>query len=538
MRKWMGILIMALSMLLSIGCTASTKDTGDTNTNTTSSSSSGMDTSSSSSGADMSPDMTMAGCTLHSECATGEVCSTSGECITALSGNCDIIISANNSINDIDDNTVILGAIYPRTYAESALIYIEQAIQLGVGEINDSRLPGNRKVAVIGCNSRPEDGDETTCDASSDFAGCDWNNQAQHLIDIGVPAIIGPAFSSVFTDVHKLTGPAGTLTISGSATSPAITNLDEVLGISPGMAWRSIASDKAQSEAIATLIVERNVQTALILVKDDDYGNGLYEEVQIQFADRFQSGDFKAVTYSPEASTSQILETAINNCNSTFDAVVMLTTAEGGDLMVACENTIDNETPAAISRPRYICSEGVKDGSLAALTTDNFSEAEITDIISRFEGTQPITSNTNTSIYNAFVTRFKTFTSTDPGLFASTFYDAVYVTYLAMCTISVDEPITGAGIAEGFASTLIGDELTPGRQSDRAAACAQLQSGTTVNYEGASGPIQFNLNNGDASGSLARWVIEANGGDVTDLTFNDAAGFYNGVDNTWDIPAP
>src|SRR5262249_36490072 len=80
---------------------------------------------------------------------------------------------------------------------------------------------------------------------------------ARHLPDVvGVPAIVGAAFSGITIDVAtEVTIARGTLLLSPSATSAAITELAD-----DGLVWRLSPSDTLQSKALVVLAARAETQ--------------------------------------------------------------------------------------------------------------------------------------------------------------------------------------------------------------------------------------------------------------------------------------
>jgi len=141
-------------------------------------------------------------------------------------------------------------------------------------------------------------------------------------------------------------------------------------------------------------------------------------------------------------------------------------------------------------------------------------------------------------IYIPFGTRFENYdpNGNHPGLFASTFYDATHTLYASLCTIPTDQPFSGQAIATGFTSVNSGSAYTPALRNDRETACLSLNNGGMVDYVGVSGLVEFDLATGDINATtFTRWTIEATGGDVSALSFNDASGLYTVATDQWDI---
>ena len=101
----------------------------------------------------------------------------------------------------------------------------ERSAQLAIAETNSSGGVAGHPLELVSLHSAPD----------RDVAQAN----AHALMDSGVVAIIGPAFSEIFVDVARnVTIPAGMLLISPAVTSAAISDIE-----GDGLIWRTIASD-------------------------------------------------------------------------------------------------------------------------------------------------------------------------------------------------------------------------------------------------------------------------------------------------------
>ncbi len=123
------------------------------------------------------------------------------------------------------------------------------AARLVVRDINNagSGLIGQRPLALVSCDvSGP--GDEV-------LAGEERAEHLRGLVDffsktLGTPLIVGPMTSSDSLNAidHVITKKYPTVIISPSATSPALTTVDEKLADDqPGLFWRTAPSDELQA---------------------------------------------------------------------------------------------------------------------------------------------------------------------------------------------------------------------------------------------------------------------------------------------------
>src|SRR5688500_7606742 len=140
-----------------------------------------------------------------------------------------------------EDDVVLVGFMAPLRnepdYGYGTPLLEGAELALSEMDDNEARLPAaGSMLAMLVCEH-----------------GEDAKKTAQHLVsDVGVQAIVGPAFSTptieVFREVAK---PKGVLVLSASATSPVITETDD-----EGLLWRTAPSDEWQAEALKWVLVE------------------------------------------------------------------------------------------------------------------------------------------------------------------------------------------------------------------------------------------------------------------------------------------
>ena len=463
------------------------------------------------------------------DAAQGRVCSTSADCtedgdtfvctnnicVNALNANCASVTG------DIQaEGTVILGSILPTVGdAASIGIPIEQAQDLAVQEINDSGgLVGNRRLAVIKCDS-----------SGSRAQGLDV---ATHLSSVvGVPAILGPAFSSIFIDVTtQVTAPAGVMTISPSATSQTISTLED-----SGLAWRTAASDEFQGGAIADLVRLRGFTRVIALGKDDAYGNGLLNRVSSELGealeDTFAPRAFPDPGVTPNPDYASVVTAALEEVPDPEVAIILGTT-EVADVLALLETTLSDSSTTGVANIRYILADGGKVDEIAALIQEDIESGSGT-LINRIEGTEP--NHQNDPFFTAFSLRYQTRFSDVPGIFAANAYDSVYLLGYAASALGPSQAVTGAALAGAMGRLITGREITAG-PNDIGEARTQLSSGASINYTGVSGPLDFDLTTGEAGTNVARWVYEQRiNGELRTISQGDYTIDSMG-DGTWSIP--
>jgi branched-chain amino acid transport system substrate-binding protein len=162
---------------------------------------------------------------------------------------------------------IILGFSGP---LESITPGMAASAELAFKEASDSgKLPG-------GLTLTPVRADSTCIDAAA------ATTAATNLVtNEGVVAIMGADCSGVTTAIaNNVAIPNGVVMVSPSATSPALTNIDD-----DGYFFRTAPSDARQGEILANIVNEKGIDTVAITYTNNDYGKGLADS----FAAAFQA---------------------------------------------------------------------------------------------------------------------------------------------------------------------------------------------------------------------------------------------------------
>ena len=152
---------------------------------------------------------------------------------------------------------VILGFTGP---IESLTPDMAASAELALKEVSDSGAFLGGKVLV------PVRGDSTCIDAAAATAA------AERLVTAeGVAAIFGADCSGVTIAItNNVSVPNGVVTISPSATSPALTTIED-----NGLFFRTAPSDARQGQVLAEVLTERGIDNVAVTYTNNDYGKGL-----------------------------------------------------------------------------------------------------------------------------------------------------------------------------------------------------------------------------------------------------------------------
>lgn len=116
--------------------------------------------------------------------------------------------------------------------------------------------------------------DSTCVDAAAATAA------AERLVTSeGVAAIMGADCSGVtIATLNNVAVPNGLVMISPSATSPALTDIED-----QGLFFRTAPSDARQGEVLAAILADRGVTEIAVTYTNNDYGKGLSDSFQAAF---------------------------------------------------------------------------------------------------------------------------------------------------------------------------------------------------------------------------------------------------------------
>src|SRR6185312_12924999 len=94
-----------------------------------------------------------------------------------------------------------------------------------------------------------------------------------------VVAIVGGLCSGVtIAAANSVAVPAGVVMISPSATSPAVTTLND-----KDLVFRTAPSDAYQGEVLARLLIKKNIKDVAITYVNNDYGKGFADSLAAAF---------------------------------------------------------------------------------------------------------------------------------------------------------------------------------------------------------------------------------------------------------------
>ncbi len=357
------------------------------------------------------------------------------------------------------DGVLKLGGVIPLTGALSFLSPPEIAgAELAVADINAAGGVLGKPVEWSVEDS--SDGDHPEIAPAS----------ATKLLSEGVDAVVGAAASGVTRLIIDQITKNKTVQISMSNTAPDLTDWKD-----GGYYFRTAPSDLLQGAIVGNQIVADGNENVAIIYQQTAYGEGL---------------EAKAKAVIEAAGATVVSSLPFPEAETNFDTIVDQTIAAGADsVLVVSYDEIKKIVPA-LQKKNF---DGSKiyfvDGNLA-----NFSDQSWKGYIEGAKGTLP-GGDTDAAFKQRAADLYQTNHGEELTEFAylAETYDAVVLLALAAQQAGND---SGEAIAANMQSVSTGGE----KVTDFAAGLAALEAGKDIDYDGFSGPIEFD-DNGDPTGA-------------------------------------
>lgn len=344
---------------------------------------------------------------------------------------------------------LVVGYILPST---GALAFLNEpmveAVQMAASEIN----------AMAGDYVELIPGDSGTDPAVASAT-------ADDLLARNVSAIVGAAASGIsLSIIDKITGEEVVM-MSPSNTSPTFTTYDD-----GGYYFRTAPPDLLQAQVLGDVVADDGVSRAGILYRADDYGQNLAEALERQLVSNGVT-IATSIAYDPEGSSfdaeiQQLVE-------ATVDGIVLIAFEEGGPIIAGMI-----EAGIGPSDVPLFMGDGTATGNLWELVDENdpslLMGAKATGPSSAPEDGEP-----------TFTERFRAFAGPDTQtIFSAHAYDALVIIALAAMAAESTDPTV-------FVNEI--NDVTRGgtKCSSFAECCELIAAGEDIDYDGASGPLDF-----------------------------------------------
>jgi branched-chain amino acid transport system substrate-binding protein len=313
---------------------------------------------------------------------------------------------------------------------------------------------------------------------SSDQGGV---QAARKLIADGASCISGDyASTATVADARSVTVPEKAMLISPASTADALTDLDD-----DGLFSRTAPPDGLQGKALADRMekVTGGLQgkTVNIGARNDLYGTGFADSLEAELQDRGATVAEKVI-YDTEQPTYNSEAAQITSGNPDYFVIIDF------------PEPFDKVGPALLRTGKW---DPTKTFITDGLSDDTLPQTVGTEVTEGLQGTAP------GAFSGAAPDAFDKLYTQAPGpprnLFDSTTFDDVILCYLgALAANSTD----GADIADAI-TAVTGPPGTKYTFEQLPQAIEALQNGDDIDYEGASGPIDW-----DENGDLSRYVYD------------------------------
>lgn len=305
---------------------------------------------------------------------------------------------------------------------------------------------------------------------------------ATKLVNVeGVAAIVGALTSGgTIAAAQSVAIPAGILMVSPTATAPSITDLQD-----NDFVFRLVPSDAYQGVVLAKLVMDKGFSRVALTYANNDYAVGIAETFRKAYKDL--GGELTADQVHEEKKTSYRAELATL---AQGDPQALVLIAYAGDSGV----TIIRQALEAGLFTQFIGTDGLRDNLLIEqIGADNLGPIFFTSP----------SSPPGTTAGEKFAKAYnEAFGGTEGKLFVQQVYDATFLTALAIQAAGSTDR-TAIRDALRKVANPPGKVIEPGEWAE---ALAVLSAGEEIQYQGASGPIEFDAM-GDVPGVIGHFVI-------------------------------
>ncbi len=374
--------------------------------------------------------------------------------------------------------TVTIGSVMALTGSLGVLgQQIAKGAQLAVSDLNAAG-------GVNGCTVKLSLSDNQT----QANVGVD---AAKKLVDVQhVPAIVGALSSGITTAIlTSVTAPNNVILISPASTSPTLTDLGKQ-GKTGGFFFRTAASDALQGVAMADYAYTGGLRKVAVLYLNNAYGQGLNDEFSKAF-EGLGGTVTQDVVYNPD--------------QPSYRSEVTKALAGGPEALFLIGYPGDGTTIAR----EWVASGGPQTWLLPdGLEGQAFIDDVGAQYFKKVYGTAPGTSDTPS--LTTFQTEYKAkFGSLPTQAFITNAYDATIIVGLAMDYAKTTTDTAAIRDAMRKVTDPNGQKVYAG-VSELQAATGLMKLGTTIQYIGATGPLQFDQY-GDVAGPYVKWTVGSDG---------------------------
>jgi branched-chain amino acid transport system substrate-binding protein len=347
---------------------------------------------------------------------------------------------------------------------------------------------------------------------------------AQSLFMTGASVLIGPAGSSEVQMVESYAAGNKWVEVSSTATSAELTASQNN---STGFFFRTVPSDAYQALAVGIFALEGPTPDAGtgachrmdIVYNMDTYGQPLEAAITQYFTSNggtIPSGS-NAGTYGVQENAAGVqgYATLVSNIlNDLPECLVMAVYPQtAAEIMEALSQALMASTPKDWPKSFFVIgTDATYDTTLISFGETGPGTSYVNGTIGPpMYGTVAYTNDTSNQAYNDLVTLYVAEVGLDPGQttldpYTSNEYDAAILTMLAMQAAGTSTD--GAAIQKAMFAVASGTSNNPTAVGppDIASALSILKKGGDINYQGASGDVDFTPS-GDVIGEFLVWQV-------------------------------
>ncbi len=355
-----------------------------------------------------------------------------------------------------------------------------EAAELAVAHVNEQGgILGGGALSLVLADSQ--------CDAKAAV------DAATKLVNVDqVPAIAGAVCSGgTIGAAQAVTVPAGVVTVSPSATSPAITDLED-----NDLVFRVAPSDAYQGVELAKLVRALGYERVAMTAANDDYNVGLAQVFTAAFTEL--GGEITGEQLHEPNKPSYRSELAALSAGGA-EALAVFAYYDGSGLTIL-RQSLENGYFA-----KFIGADGmVNQTVIDQIGAENLAGNAVFTTAA---------ADTETGAFSAFAEAYSAASENDPqGPYVANSYDAAFLLALAVQHAGSTDR---AAIAESLRAVAgaPGETILPGEWEK---AVGLLAAGQEIDYRGAAGPHDFDTN-GDVTGLYSQNIVTPEGSFATEV---------------------
>jgi branched-chain amino acid transport system substrate-binding protein len=348
----------------------------------------------------------------------------------------------------------------------------EQAIIQAVQDVNLNKVGVHgRRLGLIRCDTASLEANAAA--AVTELLG----------MDPPVAGIIGGSRSAEVIAEAPVAATGGVVLVAGSATSPSITNLAD-----DGWVSRVAPSDAAQGAVLAGIVKADGYTRAFVINSSDAYGTGFQAAFNTAFTagGGTSSNSTFAANFATGNTAAQVVTAAKAFNDIGAGAGILIGFPPEGAAI------INQAASASYSPTRWYFGDALRQQAFVDGVAGK-------GIFTTAKGTVPSTPTSDAA--TGFVDRYTTTWGEAPASFGANHYDALMLIALGMQI--ANDPENHDQVKAGLAETNSGTAFA----GDNWVATKNTK-GKAMNYDGASGPVDFDAN-GDIVANIDTWNVNA-----------------------------